>query len=217
MPARPWAVATAAAALLAAQAVPAGADSAEPVPTPTPEPTPTPTPTAAPTATPIVPGLPEVPDLGGTVIYVVTVTTTITTTTTTAPITVIAAPVTTTTTTTNNSNSSSTTSATTQSPQSAANVAASDRNGRGSLEINLRGCARKRARLDGSRTQLRLPRGTSLVLRVNGRRVGVLDLDGDRGANAKPLPLRITLRADGVLTVQRPSGRVLRIQGCSAR
>ena len=48
-------------------------------------------------------------------------------------------------------------------------------------------------------------------------RVGVIDLSDSRATNAKALPLRVTLRDDGVLTVQRPSGRVLRIQGCSAR
>jgi hypothetical protein len=220
MPARLWAVATAATALIAAQAVPAGADPDAPDPTPTPTPTvtPTPTPTATPTATPTpIPGFPDLPDFANSVIYVVTVTTTVWTTTTTAPITVVAAPITTTTTTNNNTNSTSTSNASTQSSTAAANVDATKRNGRSNLEINLQGCKRKRVRLAGSQTQLRLPNGTSLVLRVNGRRVGVIDLDGDRAANAKPLPLRIKLRPDGQLTVRRPSGKVLQIQGCSAR
>jgi hypothetical protein len=88
------------------------------------------------------------------------------------------------------------------------------------MEINLRGCRRTRAaraRVTRSQTTLRLPRGTRLVLRVNGRQVGVLNLDGGRDATAKPLPLRINLRRDGTLAVWRPSGRVLATQGCSAR
>jgi hypothetical protein len=219
MPARLWAVATAAAALIAAQAVPAGADPDTPDPTPTPTPTVTPTPTPSPTASPTptpIPGFPDLPDFANSVIYVVTVTTTVTTTTTTAPITVVAAPITTTTTTNNNTNSTSTSNASTQSSTAAANVDAT-KGKPANLEINLRGCKRKKVRLVGSKTQLRLPRGTSLVLRVNGRRVGVLDLNGDRDPKAKPLPLRIQLRADGRLSVYRPSGKVLQIQGCSAR
>jgi hypothetical protein len=61
---------------------------------------------------------------------------------------------------------------------------------------------------------MRLPRGTRLVVRVNGRQVGVLDLGGD--TKGKPIPLRIKVRRDGMLIIWRPSGRVLNTQGCGA-
>jgi hypothetical protein len=200
MPLRPWAAATAAAALLVVHTATAAAtDTAGTDPSPTPTPTPT-----------SVPGLPELPDVAGSVIYVVTVTTTITTTTVTAPITVIAAPVTTT---VNNATSNTTSSST------SANTQAATESKRGRMEINLRGCRRGAdgARFARMQTEVKLPRGTQLVMRVNGRQVGVLDLGPARDATAKPVPLRIKVQPDGRLSIYRPSGRVLATQGCSAR
>ena len=211
MPVRPWAAATVAAALLVAHTATAAAtDTVGTDPSPTP--TPTPTPTA------VVPGLPELPDVAGSVIYVVTVTTTITTTTTTAPITVVAAPITTT---VNNATSNTTNSSTSANTQAATPPAggAETEHSRGRMEINLRGC---RPSATGDRfarvqTQIRLPRGTQLVMRVNGRQVGVLDLGAGGGATAKSVPLRIKVQRDGMLSIWRPSGRVLATQGCSVR
>jgi hypothetical protein len=94
--------------------------------------------------------------------------------------------------------------------------------------VDLKGCTGPARRAKGAKratrpravvrrkAQVRLPPQTTLVVRVNGKRVGTLQLDGGRGANPKPLPLRLQLRADGTLTVRRPSGRVLLTQGCSA-
>ena len=53
------------------------------------------------------------------------------------------------------------------------------------------------AHFERMQTQMRVPRGTQLVVRVNGRQVGVLDLDAGRDAKAKPIPLRIKVRATG--------------------
>lgn len=204
MPVRLWAAATAAAALLAVHTASAMAtdDAATDPPTPTP-----------------VPGLPELPDVAGSVVYVVTVTTTVTTTITTAPITVIAAPVTTTV--NNNSTSTSSNSATSAPAQAAPPAAETEQTSRrGRMEINLRGCRPRDAsgkRFARIQTQLKLPRDTRLVVRVNGRQVGTLDLGGGGSANTKPVPLRIKVRPDGVLSIWRPSGRVLTTQGCSAR
>jgi hypothetical protein len=202
MPVRPWAAATAAAALLAVHTATAAAtDTVDTDPPPTPTPAPTP-----------VPGLPELPDTAGSVIYVVTVTTTITTTTTTAPITVVAAPITTTV--NNNTANTTNTSSSTSTPAAAPAEDAETSHGR--MEINLRGCRRtaKGDRFARMQTQVRLPRGTQLVVRVNGRQVGVLDLGGDR--KGKPIPLRIKVRRDGMLSIWRPSGRVLATQGCGS-
>jgi hypothetical protein len=208
MPVRPWAAATAAAALLVAHTATAAATDTvgtDPSPTPTP------------TATPVVPGLPDLPDVAGSVIYVVTVTTTITTTTVTAPITVIAAPVTTT---VNNATSNTTNNSTSSNTQAAipAPSDATERS-RGRMEINLRGCRSGAAadRFARVQTQVRLPRGTQLVVRVNGRQAGVVNLSPGRTATAKPVPLRIRVQRDGTLSISRPSGRVLTTQGCSVR
>jgi hypothetical protein len=176
---------------------------------------PTPVPTVVP-VTPVLPGIPATPTDGAWNVYVVTITTTVTTTTVTAPITVIAAPVTTTTTsnnsnTTNTNSSSSTTAAGAPATKPATSVTATGK--RAELNINLQGCTAK-GTPGRSRAQLRLPRGTTLVVRVNGHRVGTLELDS---AKRRTLPLRLRLRQDGTLTVRRPSGRVLAIQGCSAR
>jgi hypothetical protein len=213
-----WAVATAAVAVLAAPAARALADapdpSATPVPTVAPTETPTPVPTVPPVATGL-PGLPDPPTDGAWNVYVVTITTTVTTTTVTAPITVIAAPVTTTTTTTNNSSTNSSNSASTNTvdggPSTPPAPGALTDGKRATLNIDLRGCTRVRVR---ARSSVRLPRGATLIVRVNGHRVGTLELDS---STAKTLPLRITLGHNGMLTVRRPSGRVLTTQACTAR
>ncbi|MDA0165643.1 hypothetical protein OM076_35580 [Solirubrobacter ginsenosidimutans] len=206
MPVRPWAVATAAAALMVAHT--ATASATDPVGT---DPTPTPTPTTVP------PGLPELPDVAGSVIYVVTVTTTVTTTTVTAPITVVAAPITTTVNNATNNTTNNSTSSTTQAPAPAPGAQTERKRGR--MEINLRGCQSGAAgdRFARMQTQVRLPRGTQLIVRVNGRQVGVLDLGAGSDATAKPVPLRIRVQRNGMLSIWRPSGRVLTSQGCSAR
>jgi hypothetical protein len=196
---RPWAAVTAATALLAVHTATAAAtDQTDPQPTPTP-----------------VPGLPDLPDTAGSVIYVVTVTTTVTTTTTTAPITVVAAPITTT---VNNNSTTNNSSSNTSAPAAAAPADDDETERReGRMEINLRGCRKtaKGHRFARMQTQVRLPRGMQLVLRVNGRQVGVLDLaPGDE--KSKSIPLRIKVRRDGRLSIWRPSGRVLATQGCSA-
>jgi hypothetical protein len=211
--------------------------TASPTPTPTPSPSPTPTPTPTPTSPGIDPvtGLPIPPGevVNGNIVYVITVTTT--TTTVSAPITVVAAPITTT---TNSTSAANTTASTTNSSTNAgggtptATVQTGQSGKRGRLTVDLKGCAvpaRRTKSAKGMSTkpatrrrsadrsaQVRLPRETTLVVRVNGKRVGTLQLDGGRSANAKPLPLRLRLREDGTLTVRRPSGRVLVTQGCSA-
>jgi hypothetical protein len=205
MPVRPWAAATAAAALLVAHTATAAAtDTVGTDPSPTPTPTP-------------VTGLPDLPDVAGSVIYVVTVTTTITTTTSTAPITVVAAPITTT---VNNNTSNTTNSSTSSNTQAAVPAEGAETERRSArMEINLRGCSRTAtgARFARMQTQVRLPRGTQLVMRVNGRQVGVLDLGPSSDPKAKPVPLRIKVQRDGMLSIWRPSGRVLATQGCSAQ
>jgi hypothetical protein len=146
----------------------------------------------------------------------------VTTTTTTAPITVVAAPITTNVNTSNTTNNSSSTSTSGVAPVAAAPAATVRRTAstrRGRLELDLVGCGRRpvrSGRVTRTQTRLRLPLGTTLVVRVNGHRVGTLDLDGGRGAKARPLPLRVRLRPDGTLAVYRPSGRVLATQACIA-
>jgi hypothetical protein len=147
---------------------------------------------------------------------------TTTTTTVAAPITVVAAPITTSNTTNMApAGAGALTGAGAGAAAGALNPAPSSRPGL--LVVNLRGCAAPaRAAKDTTRrpatgrAQVRLPRDTTLVVRVNGRRVSTLQLDGGRGPAAKPLPLRLTLRRDGTLTVRRPSGQVLLTQGCAA-
>jgi hypothetical protein len=162
--------------------------------------------------------------VAGTVIYIITVTTTTTTTAINAPITWIAAPITTnvsnanaTTDTTANNVNSSTAGTTAGTPASnGANAAG------GQTELSLSGCGR-RAKARSARgnaviqtARIRVPSDAQLAVRVNGKSVGNLRLDpGAR--KARGIPLRVELAASGMLTVYRPSGRILRVQACTPK
>lgn len=213
MPALRWAAAAAVAGILAGDVAVAAADApptalptprppASPTPTesasPTPRPpaSPAPTESASPTPAPEKPVLPlPTPIPSGTTINV-----TITTTTTAvnAPITWVAAPI------------STSVSSITSNP-----VARTPGAGLNRLEVDLTGCAVS-SPAAGHRTlqraKLRLPQSGTLLLRVNGRRVGSLQLpSGSRG-----VPLQIELGKDGMLNVRRPSGSVLNVRACTA-
>ena len=132
--------------------------------------------------------------------YVTTVTTT--TTIINAPITVITAPISTTMDTVRNL------------------PGALDRGGIAARErfvINLSGCGRqgrpalRRAR----RANIRLARNASLVVRVNGKRVTALRLPDGSRRHRRGVALRVRLAPNGMLTIRRPSGRILSVQGCS--
>jgi hypothetical protein len=177
---------------------PRPAPATSPTPTPTPTPTASPTPTPTPTPTPALPFPTPEPTASGTTIYVVTVTTT--TTAINAPITWVAAPVT-----TNVSNRTS----------PAGSLEQSGSGKRAKLEVDLSGCgvhAPKSKNKSAQRAQLRLPKSGTLLLRVNGKRVGSLRLP----STSRGVPLRIMLSKDGMLTVRRPSGSVLHVQACTA-
>jgi outer membrane biosynthesis protein TonB len=225
MPALRWAAAAAVVGVLAGDVALAAADpppeptpTATPTPTTTPAATPTPTPTTTPTATPtpVVPFPTVTPVASGTTIYVMTVTTT--TTEINAPITWVAAPITTTV-----SNTSATNGTTTNTVAGSGAVppATLVRTGSGSaakLEVDLSGCGatgrstKTKQQVSPQRAQLRLPQSGTLVVRVNGKRVGSLQLPStERG-----VPLRIVLGHDGMLSVRRPSGSVLRVRACKA-
>jgi hypothetical protein len=203
MTARSWAVVALTGAALTARTGVAAAQE----PTPTPAPTPSATPIPVPTPPPVGPAV------GSTVIYVVTTTTT----TVNAPITWVAAPIT-----TNVTNSTETSGTTTNSSTGVPGApAASSPAASGRLELDLTGCGRPgtsklsaRGKRVVEQAHLRVPLDATLVIRVNGRRVGTLQLAGaapsDRG-----IPLRIQLGADGRLTVNRPSGRILRVRACN--
>jgi hypothetical protein len=143
------------------------------------------------------------PAVSGTTIYVITVTTT--TTAINAPITWVAAPI------TSNVSNASTTGGTTTPPGSL------EQSGAGKdakLEVDLSGCgapAQKTKSKSSQHAQLRLPKSGTLLLRVNGKRVGRLQLP----STSRGVPLRIVLGNDGMLTVRRPSGSVLHVQACT--
>jgi hypothetical protein len=160
--------------------------------TPVPTPSPTPEPPTAPTTSETGPGG-----------YVTTVTTT--TTIVNAPITVIAAPVTTTINRIRNG------------PGGAGwtPVGARER-----FVINLTGCGEGGPRsLPGRarvrRANVRLGRNASLVVRVNGRRVTALRLPAGQRRRGRGVALRLRLAPNGTLTIRRPSGRVMAVQGCA--
>ena len=186
MTARSLAVLALTGAAVAGRAGVAAAQQPAPTPTPTPSPTPFPTPP------------PDVPaDPNGR--YVITVTNT--TTTVNAPITWVAAPIT-----TNVSNAG------TGTPEGAPITTAP-------LELNLTGCGRRRsAKLSSGgkpvsqSAQVRIPASATLLLRVNGRRVGSVQLVG--GHSRTGIPLRVRLGKRGRLTVSRPSGRILGVDAC---
>jgi hypothetical protein len=126
--------------------------------------------------------------------------TTVTTTTTivNAPITVVAAPITTTINTTPNTGAGAL----------------------GQLVLNLKGCGRsagwpptaQRDRV--RRANVRLARNASLVVRVNGRHVTTLRLPA-AVRHTRGVALRLRLSPSGMLTIRRPSGRILAVQGCT--
>jgi hypothetical protein len=168
-----------------------------------------------------VPFPPVTPVPSGTTIYVITVTTT--TTAINAPITWVAAPITTTVTNTSSTNGTTTSNTVAGGGGGAAPPASLQRTGSGDgakLEVNLTGCGataskaktKAKRRASSQRAQLRLPKSGTLLMRVNGKRVGSLQLPGgERG-----VPLRIVLGHDGTLSVRRPSGSVLRVHACDA-
>jgi hypothetical protein len=64
--------------------------------------------------------------------------------------------------------------------------------------------------------RIRVPSDAQLAVRVNGKNVGNLQLDpGVR--KARGIPLRVELKANGMLNVYRPSGRILRVQACTPK
>jgi hypothetical protein len=168
----------------------AAADVSPATPAPTPSPAPDETTTPAPAET-------------GPANYVTTVTTT--TTVINAPITVVAAPITTTT--INNTRNL---------PGGAWSPVAT----RERFVIDLRGCG-SRGRSTVSRRTLvrranvRLGRNASLLVRVNGRRVTALRLPPTSKHRRRGVALRLRLARNGMLTIRRPSGRILAVQGCS--
>jgi hypothetical protein len=144
------------------------------------------TPTAEePTPTPPAPGT-------GTVTYNTTVTTT--TTEVNAPITLVAAPIT-----------------PTSDPGGAPER----------LVMYLTGCGGSGHRSQAARhervrdARLRLDRNAILVVRVNGRRVATLRLPSTGHQRARGNALRVRLAPNGMLTIRRPSGRVLAVRGCT--
>jgi hypothetical protein len=218
-----WAAAPLLVGALASNAAAAAAQAPAPAPTPTPTPAPTaavdpaPAPAADPAPAPDSVLTPAVPDVvtGGTVVYVTTVTTT--TTILNAPLTVIAAPVTTTLNTTNSTSNSTSSNSSRSDTTGAANRDAAPARPR--LVMNLTGCGRpaggsrpaqaRRAR----RAHVRLAAEATLVVRVNGERVTAIRLPA--GARHPRVSLRLRLAPSGMLTIRRPSGRVLAVQGCT--
>jgi outer membrane biosynthesis protein TonB len=210
MPALMWAAAAAVAALLVGDAALASADPPpEPTPSPTPTASPTPTPTPTPTETPELPFPTPTPTPSGTTIYVITVTTT--TTAINAPITWVAAPITTNVTNT----SSGTTNSSTVGGGGTTPATLSQRgSGRSAkLEVNLTGCggALPKSTRRKSSAALRLPQSGTLLLRVNGKKVGSIQL----ASSERGVPLRIMISKSGMLTVRRPSGSVLSLLACT--
>jgi hypothetical protein len=180
-----------AAGLLTGEVAVAAADEPVPTATPTPAltPTSTPVPAATPTSTPDPPTSPIPTVTDATVVYLVTTTTTTTTTIVNAPITVVTAPITTT---VNNSHP----------------TAPALRLQRQVLDLS--GCGQPDR--GAQRANVRLARDALLVVRVNHRRVAALQLPSS-GRHGVPLQLRVA--RNGMLTIRRPSGRVVSVQGCT--
>ena len=201
-------VLTSNAALASAQdspppAVPAPAPSAAPTTDPSPAPATDPSATPAPPVSTPADGGEDHPtgDSGdhhdgpapGTVYYV---TTTTTTTNVNAPITVVTAPINTT--------------------LDASNPARAA----GRLVVNLGGCARRRPLARSyrvRRARVRLARNATLVVRLNGRRVASLRVPSAarQRHRARGVALRVHLAPDGMLTIRRPAGRIMAVQGCN--
>jgi len=184
----------------------------EPAPAPTPTPTPTAAPkspdsTAAPSPEPTATPAPEestptsIPPGTDTVVYLTTVTTTTTTTTVNAPITVVTAPITT------------TLNRTTTPTSSESQRGVADR-----FVMYLTGCGRPghqspTAQDRVRQAHVRLASDATLVVRVNGRQVATLHMPAT--AHRSEQMLRLRLARNGRLTIRRPSGRVLAVQGCT--
>jgi hypothetical protein len=151
------------------------------------EPPPAPTPTPAATPEPPNPEHTPAASTPEGSPYLTTVTTT--TTIVNAPITVVAAPITTT-------------------------INGSDPQARQRFVLNLTGCGGPAAPRVG-RAQVRLGRDASLVVRVNGRPVTTFRLPATAQRHARGVALRLRLAPSGMLTIRRPSGRVLALQGCT--
>jgi hypothetical protein len=197
MSALKWAAVPVLAGVLYGNVAIAAADEPAPPPTSAPaaaaDPTPTPDPTATPTPEPTP--MPSEPGTGS-VVYLTTVTTT--TTTVNAPIIVVAAPITTTLNTTSTGTNST------------------GGSKRERFVMDLTGCAGprpgspvpppKRVRY----AHVRLARDATLVVRVNRRQVATLRLP----STARHRTLRLRLAPNGMLSIHRPSGRVLAVQGC---
>jgi hypothetical protein len=181
------------AAVLTANVGPAVADEPATAPTPTPVAAP-----PAPDSTPATdPAESPTPPEDGQINYVTTVTTT--TTNVNAPIIVVAAPITT----TNNTTAAG---------------------GTGALErfaLSMTGCGRAGsqsavAQRDRVRyAHVRLAQNATLMVRVNGRRVATLRLPPTADRRPRGVALRLRLAPDGMLTIHRPSGQVLAVQGCT--
>jgi hypothetical protein len=151
------------------------------------EPPPAPAPTPAATPEPPNPEHSPKPSTAEEGVVYTTVTTT--TTIVNAPITVVAAPITTT-------------------------INSGGNGARERFVLNLTGCGRPTAPRVG-RAQLRLARDASLVVRVNGRQVTTFRLPATAPRHARGVALRLRLAPSGMLTIRRPSGRVLAVQGCT--
>ena len=193
MSALTWAAIPVIAGVLTTHAAPAAAN--DPAPPPTPAPTPAPVATD-PTPEPATPDTPDPEPASNAPMYVTTITTT--TTTINAPIIVVAAPITTTLNT-----STSTPNATSGKPL------------RERVMIDLTGCGRPATPAEPGDTdgtaRVRLARDATLVVRVNRKPVATLRLP----SNARHRALRLRLAPDGRLSIRRPSGRVLAVQGCT--
>jgi hypothetical protein len=182
-----WAVVPLAVGALSANVALAAADE-PPDPTPSSESTPA----------------PHEPD-SGVMPFVTTVTTT--TTNVNAPITVVAAPITTT---VNGTNPAIRTPG-----LPVRNEAVPAR-----FVMNLRGCDASARGAPGARhdrvrrANVRLAPDASLVVQVNGRRVTTLRLPSAE-TSAQGVALRLRLAPNGRLTIRRPSGRIMAIEGCT--
>ena len=201
-----WATLPVLAGVLTGNIASAAANPPDPPPTPPPvaatDPTPTPTPTPDPAAPTTDPAAPPEPDPSAPAPDSVTYVTTITTTTTiiNAPITVVAAPITT----------NLTTSTSTGAPDGSNGKLARER-----VVMNLKGCGQAGRQTSTRRrvrhAHVRLAPDATLIVRVNGNRVATLRLPTD----AQDRGLRLRLAPNGMLSIQRPSGRILAVQGCT--
>ena len=185
-----WAAVPLVVGVLTGNGAVAAADEPHPAPTPTPAATPEP---PTPEHTPAANKPEHHPATGTPADGVVYTTVTTTTTIVNAPITVVAAPITTT-------------------------INGSDSTGgaqaRQRFVLNLTGCGEPAAPRVG-RAQVRLARDASLIVRVNGRQVTAFRLPATAPRHARGVALRLRLAPSGMLTIRRPSGRVLAVQGCT--